>query len=151
MDLNDVEKDKSLLELPAVPDGRQPDEASQSQTMKRAGSERNPELDMSQTHTAQQFPASIQQQNYAKQTGGVPVDDGVANLDAAADDSSATDHAPVTPQIADDVDLIEKEWVEKAKQIVNQTKEDPNLQSTEIDKFKTDYIKKRFNKEKTPK
>jgi hypothetical protein len=33
------------------------------------------------------------------------------------------------PQIADDVDLIEKEWVNKAKSIVAKTKDDPREQS----------------------
>ncbi len=51
------------------------------------------------------------------------------------------------PAIADDNDLIEKEWVEKAKQIVEQTKLDPHLQNKEMSKMKADYLKKRYNKE----
>lgn len=52
-----------------------------------------------------------------------------------------------TPQIADDTDLIEKEWVEKAKQIVEQTKADPYQQNKAMNRFKADYIKKRYNKD----
>jgi hypothetical protein len=48
--------------------------------------------------------------------------------------------------VADDVDLIEKQWVEKAKVIVSQTRDDPYKQKNEMSKFKSDYIKKRFNK-----
>jgi hypothetical protein len=51
------------------------------------------------------------------------------------------------PQIADDGDLIEKEWVVKAKEIVEKTKHDPYLQNQEINKVKADYLKKRYNKE----
>lgn len=51
------------------------------------------------------------------------------------------------PQVADDVDLIEKEWVARAKDIVERTKNDPHLQNKEINKFKAEYIKKRYNKE----
>lgn len=51
------------------------------------------------------------------------------------------------PAIADDADLIEKEWVEKAKQLVDQTKNDPYKQNKEINKFKAVYIKKRYNKD----
>lgn len=51
------------------------------------------------------------------------------------------------PALADDVDLIEKEWVQKAKAIVAHTKTDPNLQNKELNKVKADYIKKRYNKE----
>lgn len=51
------------------------------------------------------------------------------------------------PQIADDNDLIEKEWVLKAKQIVAATKEDPYVQNRELSRFKADYLKKRYNKD----
>lgn len=49
--------------------------------------------------------------------------------------------------IADDTDLIEKEWVNKAKQIVEHTKDDPHLQTNEMSKFKSQYQKKRYNKD----
>lgn len=52
-----------------------------------------------------------------------------------------------TPQIADDIDLIEKEWVEKAKEIVEKTRENPYLQNKAISEIKSDYIKKRYNKD----
>lgn len=57
--------------------------------------------------------------------------------------------APVSssPPIADDNDLIEKEWVEKAKQIVAATREDPFAQNKEMSRFKADYLKKRYNKD----
>lgn len=51
------------------------------------------------------------------------------------------------PQIADDTDLIEKEWVIKAKHIVAQTAQDPYLQNKEMSKVKADYLKKRYNKD----
>lgn len=49
------------------------------------------------------------------------------------------------PAIADD-DLIEKEWVNKAKQIVERTRDDPYKQSEELTHVKVDYMKKRYNK-----
>lgn len=52
-----------------------------------------------------------------------------------------------SPQIADDADLIEKEWVDKAKQIVDHTRHDPHLQSKEMNTMKADYLKKRYNKD----
>lgn len=50
------------------------------------------------------------------------------------------------PEIADDNDLIEKEWVSKAKEIIEKTKDDPHQQSDVLTLFKADYIKKRYNK-----
>lgn len=51
------------------------------------------------------------------------------------------------PTIADDTDLIEKEWVIKAKEIVARTKHDPYQQNKEVERIKADYLKKRYNKE----
>ncbi len=53
----------------------------------------------------------------------------------------------LSPEIADDADLIEKEWVNRAKVIIAKTKDDPHLQNEEINKYKADYIKKRYNKD----
>jgi hypothetical protein len=50
------------------------------------------------------------------------------------------------PDAADDGDVIEKEWVLKAKQIVDQTKQDPHKQTKELHKFRAEYMKKRYNK-----
>lgn len=48
---------------------------------------------------------------------------------------------------ADDNDLIEKEWVERAKSVIEKTKSDPHQQNKELNRFKADYVKKRYNKE----
>lgn len=58
-----------------------------------------------------------------------------------------TSQATTVPMIADDSDLIEKEWVEKAKQIVAHTSQDPYTQTKELNKLKSDYLKKRYNKD----
>lgn len=63
--------------------------------------------------------------------------------------STAMPPAPIMTDamIADDADLIEKEWVERAKAIVAQTKNDPYQQNKEISKVKAAYLKKRYNKD----
>lgn len=52
-----------------------------------------------------------------------------------------------TPAVADDKDDIEKEWVSKAKRIVEQTKFDPFLQERAVSRLQADYMKKRFDKD----
>jgi len=52
----------------------------------------------------------------------------------------------VAPSTADDNDLIEKEWVIKAKRIVNSNRDTPYKQTQEINAFRADYMKKRYNK-----
>lgn len=47
---------------------------------------------------------------------------------------------------AADKDLIEKEWVDKAKQLVAETRSDPFKQKNEMSKIKADYIGKRYKK-----
>jgi hypothetical protein len=66
---------------------------------------------------------------------------------AAAPLSPAGSTVAATPALADDADLIEKEWVVKAKQIVERTRDDPFTQSKELNKMKADYIHKRYNKQ----
>lgn len=51
------------------------------------------------------------------------------------------------PQIADDNDLIEPEWVDSAKAIVERTHDDPYQQNKEISKLKADYMLKRYKKQ----
>lgn len=53
----------------------------------------------------------------------------------------------VGPAVADDVDVIEKEWVDKAKSIVNEHKHDPYNQEKETSKLQADYLKKRYGKD----
>lgn len=69
--------------------------------------------------------------------GGTPLGNGASPL--------AAQHT-TTPLQAADNDLIEKEWVIKAKQIVEKTKDNPYEQQKAIEKFKADYMKKRYNK-----
>lgn len=72
-----------------------------------------------------------------------------------ADDDSAASQPMGTgnsqggtgPHQAEDSDLIEKEWVMRAKAIVEQTKNDPYQQNKQINHFKADYVKKRYDKE----
>lgn len=65
----------------------------------------------------------------------------------APDDSQQASVIADTPAIADDVDLIEKVWVEKAKEIVDKTRDNPYLQNKALGQYKAGYIKKRYNKD----
>ncbi len=50
------------------------------------------------------------------------------------------------PLIAADEDLIEKEWVEKAKKVIAETRHDPYLQEQAVSRLQADYLQKRYNK-----
>ena len=57
------------------------------------------------------------------------------------------DDATANPTIAADDDLIEKEWVDKAKKIIADTKDDPYRREQEVNKLQADYLRKRYGKE----
>lgn len=61
-----------------------------------------------------------------------------------SDDQSVSAPAPVAP--ANNADRIEKQWVDRAKAVIGQTRDDPFKQKAEIGKVKAEYIKVRFNK-----
>lgn len=52
-----------------------------------------------------------------------------------------------SPAVAEDVDVIEKEWVDKAKQIISSTKDDPYKRSAQVNELQRDYLKKRYGKD----
>ena len=52
-----------------------------------------------------------------------------------------------TPLVANDDDLIEKEWVDKAKKIVSETRNDPYGREEAVNKLQIDYLKKRYGRE----
>ncbi len=66
---------------------------------------------------------------------------------APSDGAAAAPAADDTPLVANDDDLIEKEWVDKAKKIIVQTKDDPYRREQEVGKLQADYLRKRYGKE----
>jgi hypothetical protein len=54
---------------------------------------------------------------------------------------------PVADSSAKDAERIEPAWVNKAKEIIAKTHDDPFLQKDQMSKVKADYIAKRFGKQ----
>ena len=67
--------------------------------------------------------------------------------DSTKDDNSLKTTYPSVTLLAKDKDLIEKEWVMKAKKIIEQTKENPHKQEEEINILKAEYKEKRYGKD----
>ncbi len=103
-----------------------------------------PELGAPQ-HEQQQ--ATVEQARTPQPTAPLPqlVTAAAVPQNAPANAVPSTTNVAV-PAVADDQDLIEKEWVAKAKQIVEKTRDDPYQQSQELTVFKNDYMQKRYNK-----
>lgn len=50
------------------------------------------------------------------------------------------------PSVAGDEDLIEMEWVKKAKKIIYETQDNPHLREEEVNKLQIDYVEKRYGR-----
>ena len=86
-----------------------------------------------------------------------------AEARAAVADAAGTPAAPIAPvaipttpvitsvnsgpAVAGDEDVIEKEWVDKAKKIIDETKDDPYARTNRINELQVDYLHKRYNKD----
>lgn len=58
--------------------------------------------------------------------------------------ASVADDSPI---VANDDDLIEKEWVDKAKKILAETRDDPYKREREISKLQIEYIRRRYGRQ----
>lgn len=98
-------------------------------TNPEVGTERPPEIGAVQAEVAQIAMPALP-------TPIVSVSDDAAAVGAATDDAL----------VAADVDLIEKEWVDKAKKIIASTKDDPYRREQEISKLQIEYVRKRYGR-----
>ena len=65
---------------------------------------------------------------------------------SAQSDNNAGVADDTTVMLANDDDLIEKEWVDKAKKILAETKDDPYRREYEISKLQIEYIRQRYGR-----
>lgn len=79
-------------------------------------------------------PASVDAVMSAADAGAAPV-------------AGVTPQPPIGPAIAADVDVIEKEWVDKAEAIIASTAGDPHAEEEAIEDLTIDYMKKRYDKD----
>lgn len=75
-----------------------------------------------------------------------PVLDTSLVVQPVADDSQSGSTSGM-PTVAADVDLIEKEWVDRAKLIVSKTRDDPHEQESEVGKLQAEYLRKRYGRD----
>lgn len=114
----------------------QPESQPQYQSPERAG-EMSPEREQAMRqvdrNTAPPLPP----------IAAVPLPPAVVPVPAA---QTTTDDS-ANPTIAADDDLIEKEWVDQAKKIIAETRDDPYRREQEVSKLQADYLRKRYGKE----
>ncbi len=57
---------------------------------------------------------------------------------------AATVSTSANPELADDVDVIEKEWVDRAEEVIKDTAGDPHAEEEGFEDLQVDYQKKRY-------
>lgn len=67
----------------------------------------------------------------------------VTDASSSAQDDTTTVAGPAT---AADEDVIEKEWIDKSKEIVLSTQGDPHARTDKVNQLQRDYIQKRYGK-----
>lgn len=65
----------------------------------------------------------------------------------ANDQSDTATLLTSVPDVAADDDLIEKEWVDKAKRIISETADDPYKREQAVTQLQREYLRKRYGKE----
>ena len=114
-------------------------------TLEESGESSAPETKGEQSHEREQSMRQVDRENTPPAAPAVipvphPVPVPVPAAPVTADDTA-------TPTIAADDDLIEKEWVDKAKKIILDTQNDPYRREQEVNKLQVDYLRKRYGKE----
>ena len=93
---------------------------------------------------AERLPSAVERQSQPP----VPVTQSVLPAPQADDASApAATVATDTPLVAADEDVIEKEWVDKVKQILSDTKDDPYQREQAVKKLQVEYVRKRYGRE----
>jgi hypothetical protein len=133
--------------LPVLNNGPEYSPANQSQGFEQAPLPPSPEIsDETRAERVEQrseaTPAAVNAMPVLPPLQTVPVPTA-----PSTDGGQATSVADDNPIAANDDDLIEKEWVDKAKKIILQTKDDPYRREQEVSKLQADYLRKRYGKE----
>ncbi len=63
------------------------------------------------------------------------------------DDSAVPLQTNISPAAAKDNELIEREWVDKAKKVIIETKDDPYQREQRVSELQADYLWKRYGRQ----
>ena len=137
---------------PEVPlSGASPEQqpSKQSSAMEKLDGPLVPTQELGVEKGAESFEKKSEQNAVASDTSTVvtTVIPTPVSSDQAVKDSDSLTIGDSNPLVANDDDLIEKEWVDRAKKIVAETRDDPYQRDEEVNKLQVDYLKKRFGRE----
>ncbi len=90
-------------------------------------------------------PAEVNEDITPVQKISEEVNSSMINSEQPTDNTVNGSNNPSEFKIVDN-DLIDKEWVDKVKKILNETKGNPYQQSVEVNRLKIEFLKQKYNK-----
>ena len=94
---------------------------------------------------AEQFPAQVEQSSQPPQA--MPAVLPAPQVDDSAQSAAQNTTTDDTPLVASDDDISEKEWVDKAKKILSETKDEPYKREPAVKQLQIEYVRKRYGRE----
>jgi hypothetical protein len=140
-----MEPKHSSPELNAPSQERAGQSAEQLPTPERGPEAPQPSFERGETSTPERASEHAAQAQAAMAAQDTPIS--LPTPVVTADDTQQTSAPDDLPAVAADEDLIEKEWVDKAKQIISQTEGDPAQREKEVGRLQADYLKKRYGRD----
>jgi hypothetical protein len=127
---------KPSFEMPPTPDNEGLEQQHDKQ-MEQSGH--------SESAAGKQQPAALNNAPVLALPSDLPT---VAPVSLPTDDAKDDKTTPTTgqPLVNHDSHRIEKVWVDRAKKVITQTRENPHAQKHEMSLVKADYIRMRYNK-----
>lgn len=125
--------------------GEQASQPEQAQPASEAPAEQHEQVTGGERRAEQQMEAADRDDNVVLPQ--VAADDDDTDDDQGQPAQAQSQSVSSMPAVADDVDVIEKAWVDKAKQIIQDTKDDPHAQEAEFEKLQIEYHKKRYGRD----
>lgn len=122
-----------------------PEQAPRQRAPEQESAERREEEQQGAERQAERQPERTTLDQQVKMPQVATDDD--SPVDDSTDDAVVRQSASSMPDVADDVDVIEKAWVDKAKQVIKDTKDDPHAQEQEFEKLQIEYHKKRYGRD----
>lgn len=132
----------------------QPENLTPPSTIEKMPSMPRPEVDVAAEFVEEGVEKSAEHFEQRSELNSSAADVGIATITNITDDSkdkkenNDVEKSTIAdiPMIASDDDLIEKEWVERAKRIITETIDDPHSRDEEVSKLQVEYIKKRYGR-----
>lgn len=105
-----------------------------------------PAIEVQPIQAAEAYEQRADAAGVAAQNAGAPAQVAQPVAPQAPAPAAVPVQAVTAPIVAADEELIEKEWVDKAKEIIQRTTGDPHARTEQVSQLQRSYLEKRYGK-----